>query len=125
MPVDINLDSNFSNNLLNETNCLAGSYLKINANNTFEANQKGIDIELVGTNDVITCFEDPIISGTWILNGNVLSLSYVDGIHVNTDDFVVASNKLTYSVLGGEVVGTTSTGGPVYLTSNIDIIYKK
>lgn len=52
VPVDINLETNFSINLRNEINCFLGSYIKVNANNTFGADQKGIDIELEGTTEV-------------------------------------------------------------------------
>jgi hypothetical protein len=122
VPTDLNGDGTNSTNQLSETSCLNGSFLTINANNTFTADSKGIEININGTQ--IDCFEDPDITGTWTLNGSQLSLSYVDLGTPYTDVFTVSGNTLTYTVQDGEVVGSAN-GNPVYLTSDITFIYTK
>ncbi len=122
VPTDLNNDGNPSSNQLNETSCYNNSFLTLNTNNTFSADSKGVDIDL--TTNVIECFSDPVIIGTWSISGSTLSLTYVDSGVTYTDTYNVSGSTLTYSVNGGEVVGT-SGGSPVYLTTNIQIVYSK
>lgn len=123
---DINNDGVSSTNQLNETTCFDDMLLILNANNTFTADSKGIEIIFDGTVEEIDCFTDPDYTGTWALNGSILSLTYTDEGEVFTDNYNVSGNTLSATVQGGEVVGTeTTTGAPVYLTSDITIIYSK
>ncbi|MFT6749086.1 MAG: hypothetical protein ACI9XR_001138 [Flavobacterium sp.] len=121
---DLNGDGISSSNQLNETVCFNNSILKLNANNTFTSDAKGLDIDITGTTSVLTCFEDPDFTGTWSLAGNQLSLTYMDSGQTQTDVFTVAGNNLSLTVQNGEIVGTAA-GSPVYLTSNITIVYTK
>ncbi len=124
VPTDINGDNTTSTNLLNETNCFNNMLLVLNANNTFTADAKGIDINLEGTG--YECFVDPDLAGSWSLSGNQLTLTYVEDNETFTDVFTVSGNTLTFSVLNGSVVGNEQiTGVPVYLTSDLTIIYTK
>lgn len=124
VPTDLNNDGTSSTNQISETNCFDNMFLIINSNNTFNADAKGIDIDF--TNNITECYTDPDYNGTWVLNSNVLTLTYVDGGITYNDNFIVAGagNSLSYSVSDGEVVGMES-GQPVYLTSNIQFIYTK
>lgn len=134
VPTDLNNDGTASTNQLTETNCFNDMFLVLNANNTFVSDSKGteIAIEVDGATgevvETIGCFTDPDVTGTWSLNGNVLSLTYTDsdtGEQI-TDNFNVVGNTLVATINDGEVVGTeTTTGAPVYLTSDITIIYTK
>ena len=69
---DLNLDGTPSVNQLQETICFNNSLLKLNADNTFVINSKGVDINI--TNNTITCSTDPDELGTWSLTGNQLLL---------------------------------------------------
>lgn len=122
IPTDLNNDGTSSTNQLNETACYNNSFLTLNANHTFSADSKGVDIDL-GTN-ALECFTDPVIIGTWALSGSTLTITYTDGGTSYSDTFNVSGNTLTFSENGGEIVGTAG-GTPVYLTSNIQIIYTK
>ena len=125
VPTDLNSDGNASVNQMNETACFNNNIIEINTNNTFTATSKGIDIDLTTTTPVIECFTDPSISGTWSVSNNVISFNYVDGGTPQQDSFVVAGNTLTLTVPDGEIVGTTSTGEPIYLDADITIVYTK
>ena len=126
VPTDLNNDGTASTNQLNETTCFDNMLLTLNANNTFTANSKGIEIVFNGTVDEISCFADPNYTGTWALNGTILSLTYTDTGVEYTDNYTVTGNILTATISGGEIVGTeTTTGAPVYLTSNLTIIFTK
>ena len=122
VPTDLNNDGTSSTNQLSETTCYNNSFMTLNANNTFSADSKGVEIDL-GTN-ALECFTDPVIIGTWSVSGSTLTTTYVDGGTTYTDTFTISGNTLTYNINGGEVVGTAG-GTPVYLTSNIQIIYTK
>lgn len=124
VPTDLNGDGVSSSNQLNETTCFNNSILILNANNTFTSDAKGLDIDITGTTSVLTCFEDPDFTGTWSLAGNQLSLTYMDSGQTQTDVFILTGNNLSLTVQNGEIVGTSS-GSPVFLTSNITIIYTK
>lgn len=123
VPTDLNGDGTNSTNQLSETNCFDNTFLSLNADHTFVADSKGIDI----VDNALSCFEDDDLSGTWALEGNNLVLTYVDPVDGNTyaDSFSVQGSVLKHTATGGDIVGTTSTGEPVYLTSNIEFIYSK
>ncbi len=123
IPTDLNGDGTATTNQLSETTCLDNSFVVLNANNTFTSDAKGIDIDI---NNDITCFTDPDFTGTWVLNGNILSLTYTDGPDTITDNYVVSGNTFSATINDGEVVGVEQISGePVYLTCDITIIFTK
>lgn len=122
VPTDLNNDGTASTNQLNETSCYNNSLLVLNSNNTFTADSKGVEIDF--TANTLECFTDPDITGTWVLNGSILSLTYVDGGTTYTDNFTVSGSNLSFSVNDGDVVSILS-GNPVYVTSNIQFVYTK
>lgn len=125
IPTDLNGDGSASTNQMDETNCFNGSFITLNANNTFVANSKGIDIDASGATSIIECFDEGNFTGTWSLSGNQLSITYIDGGVEYTDVATLSGNTIVSSVQNGEVVGSTSGGEPVYLTSNLEIIFTK
>jgi hypothetical protein len=126
IPTDLNNDGNTSVNQMLETSCFNGNLIVINSNNTFTATSKGVEISVLGTTSTIGCFSDSNINGTWTMVGNVLKLTYTLETIVYTDEYVYSgNNKLTYTDGQGEIVATTATDQPVYLSSKIDVIYSK
>lgn len=125
IPTDLNGDGTASTNQMNETNCFNGSFITLNSNYTFIADSKGLDINVDGATSTIECFDEGEITGTWTLSGNQLSITYLDGGTEYTDIATLSGNTITSIVENGEVVGTTSGGEPVYLTSNLQIIFTK
>ena len=125
IPTDLNNDGTASINQMTETTCFNNSILTLNADYTFNATQNGLDISATATTSIMECYSDPLLSGTWALNGTILTLTYDDAGTPVVETFLVASNTLTYSVPLGEIVGTTSTNEPVFLTSSINIVYTR
>lgn len=105
-----------------ETSCFNNNFLTINPNGTFTATSKGVDVSAAAT---LECYTDSDITGTWILNGTILTLIYLEAGVQNTELFSVSANSLTYSVPLGEIVRTTSTNARVYLDSSYNIIYTR
>ena len=122
IPTDLNNDGTTSTNQMLETSCFNNNILTINPDGTFKATSKGVEVSAGAT---LECYTDPDITGTWVLNGTVLSLSYVEASVQNTEMFSVSANSLTYSVPLGEIVSTTSTNVAVYLNSSYNIIYTR
>lgn len=125
IPTDLNNDGTASTNQMNETTCFNNSILVLNQDNTFVISSKGIDIVTDGVNQSLSCFMDPNILGTWTLSGNTLTIQYTEGGLQYSEQFIVSGNTLVYTLNNTEIVGTTSTNVPVYLTADISIIYTK
>ena len=125
VPTDLNGDGVASVNQMNETNCFNGSFITLNSDNTFVADSKGLDINIDGTTSTIECFHDGNFTGTWVLVGNQLYITYTEDGDEYTDVATLSGNTIVSTVENGEVVGTTSTGEPIYLTSNLQIVFTK
>lgn len=124
VPQDLNGDGTASTNQMNETTCFNNNTLVLNANNTFTATSKGLEIDGIGSTAVLTCFTDPSFSGTWSQSGSNVTFTYMDGGQSYSDTYVLNGTTLTYTLTDGEVVGTAG-GNPVYLTANIAVVYTK
>jgi hypothetical protein len=124
IPTDLNVDGNFSANQMTETNCYNNNILTLNADNTFTATQKGVEITVSGTTDVLSCYTDPNIAGSWTLVNNTLTLTYTDSVKQYNDFYIFDGTVLKTTIAQGDVVGTLG-GAPVTLTANIDVIYTK
>jgi hypothetical protein len=128
-PTDINADGVSSNNILSETSCYNNLSLKLLSNNTFTVDSKGAEIIITLINNVdtetIVCFNDPIETGTWVLNGTTLTLNYAAPGPSNDYTYNPANNTLTAVVNSGEVVGTTNQGTPITLTTNLTLTFTK
>ncbi|WP_395066728.1 hypothetical protein [Flavobacterium sp.] len=124
VPTDLNGDGTSSTNQMSETTCFNNSNFILNANNTFISNSKGIDIDATVTPNVLTCFTDPDVTGTWVLNGTTLTTTYVDAGITYNDVFSVIGNTLVLTAANGSVVGMVG-GNPVTLTADLTLIYSK
>ncbi|WP_394758907.1 hypothetical protein [Flavobacterium sp.] len=124
VPTDLNGDGNFSGNQMTETACFNNNTLVLNIDNTFTATQKGVEIDFSGATNVLACYADPNITGSWTLVNGTLTLTYMDtGVQYN-DVYTVVGNTLKATINQGDVIGIVS-GSPITLTANIDIIYTK
>jgi hypothetical protein len=99
--------------------------LTINSNNTFSVTSKGVKIANQQTTPTIECFTDPVITGTWASSNNTVTLTYVKSGVTVTQAYILVGNTLSYKKSKVEIVATTSNGTPVYLTSDIEVIYSK
>ena len=122
IPTDLNHDGTTTTNQMLETPCFNNNILTINPDATFTATSKGVDVSASAT---LECFIDPDITGTWMLNGTVLTLIYMEAGVQATEVFSVSGNTLINSVPLGEIVSTTSTNAAVFLNSSYNIIYTR
>lgn len=122
IPTDLNNDGTTSINQMLETTCFNGNILTVNPNATFTSTSKGVDVSASAT---LTCYSDPDITGTWVLNGTVLKLIYMEGNVQITDLYSVSGNTLTHSVPLGQIVSTTSTNVAVFLNSSYYFVYTR
>ncbi len=124
-PQDLNGDGTSSSNILNETDCFEGGFIQLNSDNTFTASSEGMDITLTNEGvEVVECYDDGNFSGTWSASGNQITMTYSSDGDMYTDTFNISNNSITYTVEDGEVVGM-SGGNPVYITTDISIVYTK
>lgn len=124
VPTDLNGDGNFSGNQMTETACFNNNTITLNVDNTFTATQKGVEIDSTGATDVLACYADPNIVGTWTIVNSTLTLTYTDTGVQHNDVYTVIGTTLKATVNQGDIVGMLS-GSPITLTANIDIIYAK
>lgn len=124
-PQDLNNDGTPSVNQMNETACFNNSFMTLNADNTFVYDDKGLDIVTDGVNELIECYDDGDVTGTWSKSGNVLTLTYTFDGDSYSDDYTVSGSTITLMVENGSVVGTTSAGDPVYVTADFSAVYTK
>jgi hypothetical protein len=122
IPTDLNNDRVASTNQMLETTCFNGSTIVINPDGTFRATSKGVEIS---SSNTLQCFSDPDYTGTWTLNATVLKLTYIDAGVIVDELFSVSANSLLYSVPQGQVIGTSATNVPIFLTTSYNIIYTK
>lgn len=125
IPTDLNNDRTASINQMTETQCYNNNVLTINSNNTFSVTSKGVKIANQQTTPTIECFTDPVITGTWASSNNTVTLTYVKSGVTVTQAYVLVGNTLSYKKSKVEIVATSSNGTPVYLTSDIEVIYSK
>lgn len=130
-PVDLNNDGVFNNNHMNETTCYDNSFLILNNNNTFSATGKSIEIEFdfdfetEELTSTIVCFDEGATTGTWSLSGNNVEFNYTFDGETFSETYTRVGNTLRFSIPSGVVLGGTDNGEPVYLTTNIEVIYTK
>ncbi|WP_162127558.1 fibronectin type III domain-containing protein [Flavobacterium phycosphaerae] len=118
---DLNGDGTPHINQMDEVDCLNNMFLTINANNTYTADAKGVDLDIVSGN--YTCFVDPTDTGTWVLNGNQLTVTSNDTT-LDPFTFTVSGNTLSNLVPAGTVYDNQN-GVVLEITSDITTIYTK
>jgi hypothetical protein len=121
VPTDLNGDGTSVTNQMNEVPCFNNMLLTVNANNTYVANQRGVDIDLTGNS--YECYTDPDDVGTWVLNGNQITFTSSD-TSVDPYTFTVSGNTLSATIPNGTVLDSTA-GTIVEVTCDITFIYTK
>ena len=119
-PTDLNGDGITATNQMTETTCFNNMMLIINANNTYTANQKGVELDLSGG---YTCFTDPDDSGTWVQSGNQITFVSSDTT-IDPTTFTISGNTLSYTLPDGTTY-TDDNGTIVEITCDITFVYTK
>ena len=117
---DLNGDGTPHTNQMDEVTCFNNSLLIVNANNTYLANSRGVDI---GIPSGYECFTDPDDVGAWSLTGNQLTFTSSD-ITIDPTTFTVSGNTLSYTLPAGTVL-TEEAGVVVEITADLTLIYTK
>jgi hypothetical protein len=119
---DLNNDGTPSTNQMNETSCFNNSFLKLNSDNTFTYDDKGIEINSNGITETIECYSYGQIAGTWVLSGNNIIFTETSG---DTYSWPYNGSNVTVTINDTDIVGTDSSDNPVYVTGNISAVYTK
>ena len=119
IPTDLDLDGKTSTNQMDETSCFDNSMLILNADHSFTADLKGVQIVFDGVNKSMNCFAVPDVTGTWKLSGNKITLTYLD----KSEEITVLGGTLVKALNGTQIVATDASKTPVYLTANATAIY--
>ena len=118
---DLNGDGNSSINQINESVCFNNSFLKLNSDNTFTLDQKGVELTIIGTSETLDCYDDGEIIGTWSVSGNNLNLNAFG----ETVSYSINGSTIINAMNDADYVGTDSSGNPLYLTGNVSVVYTK
>ncbi len=122
-PQDFNNDGIKSTNIMLETNCYNQNILLLKENKTYTLTDKGLNIEFSGPNASVTtlsCFSDPLISGTWSLSGN--TIKFIDGGQTRTLN--IKNNTLIETISDGQTIATFNNGY-AYATADIQSVMVK
>lgn len=82
--VDLNKDGDFNSNLLSETSCFKPMSIIFYADKTFSSVNARLDVKAGTHNDEFFCMGDRTDSGTWEINGEVLTLN----VEINGNTYV-------------------------------------
>jgi hypothetical protein len=127
-PTNLNSDLIVSTNQMNEASCFNNNTLKINASHTFSFTTKGINVEQSVTQQSVDCQDKLSVTGTWVLSGNVLILSYkfegIDIIKEFTFDFTTTQRTLTSEITPGVILSVDENGLFQPIPSSIELVYK-
>ncbi len=121
---DLNNDGTTSSNQMLETSCYNNNYLILNADNTFSATSKGVDITASVTANSVTCFTDPSVTGTWVSSGTMVTFTYVENGVTIVSNFTIAGSTLVATTANDHIL-SRNAGTLVEIISNSSVVYTK
>ena len=125
LPTDLNGDGTASVNQMTEINCFSANSITIKSDNTFTAQQNGVYIDSDATPSTIECYVDSQISGTYTIADGFITLNYVvDGV-ASEQQYEIDATSLRSTYSDDFIVSRDDTGTPVYITTDLTIIYTK
>lgn len=125
LATNLNGDNVSSRNQMTETICFNENYLELKANNSFTLTTNGPEIVPVeNASSILECKVGTVISGTWTLEDNVLTLSYTMNSQQYDDAVLVSNEVISYPLVNQEIV-TTENGEFVTATSAVEMIFTK
>lgn len=122
---DLNGNGTPSTNQMNETACFNNNIITLKTDGTFTADQNGVEINEAVTPNTIVCFTDPDITGTWVITGANLTLTYNDGPISLTDTYVVDATSIKIVFPDEDIVSKDGTGNAVYVNADVQLVYTK
>ena len=125
---NLNGDLIVSSNQMHEASCFNNNTLKINATHTFSFTTKGIDVLASATLQSVECKDDLSVSGTWVLSGDMLTLSYtfqgVAFIKQFMFDFTTYQRTLTSEITPAAILSVDANGIFQSIPSSVELVYK-
>lgn len=118
---DINIDGVSSVNQMLETSCFNNSFLVLSADNTFTTDVKYPEINF--TDNTLSCMSDPIVTGTWAVSGDQLTLTYDGGTNAPVV-YTISGNTLTTVITNVDIITQTADIFD-YFSGNVTKIYTK
>lgn len=96
-PVDLNDDGNNNTNLMEETSCFDLMNINLRNDKTFSSVNSRMDFQAGETNDKFLCMDPRTDSGTWFVDGDVLTLNVNIGGEIYTHTKKLTMNNNTFS----------------------------
>jgi hypothetical protein len=125
---NLNGDLIVSSNQMQEVSCFNNNSLKLNATHTFSLTTKGIDIVASTANQNVECKDDLSVSGTWVLSGDILTLSYtfqgVAFIKQYIFNFTTYQRILTSEITPAAILSVDANGIFQSILSSVELVYK-
>jgi hypothetical protein len=127
VPTDLNGDGIKSSNQMLETICFNDSFININSDLTFSKSKKGVNIHTYNGVSTLTCYNNPIDSGTWSFSQNNTALRFETTGSTNpaVETSGITHTTIKFFIANGQVVATNATLAPVYILSNMELTYTK
>jgi len=123
---DLNFDGNTSTNQMDETDCYNNMAIAANGFGDFNGILKrialGTEIDIITGEEVVVdvCLET-FAEGTYVLNGNMLTLTYTEGDTTVNQTYLASTNTIRITLTNQQLV--TSSGDNSYENITGDITY--
>lgn len=127
VPTDLNGDGIKSTNQMLETICFNDSFININSDLTFSKSKKGVNIHTSNGVSTLSCYNNPIESGTWSFSQNNTALRFetTGSTFPAVETSGITHTTIKFFIVNGQVVATNSNLVPVYILSNMELTYTK
>jgi hypothetical protein len=123
VPTDLNNDGQSSTNQMKETTCYSNNNIILNDDNTFAATLNSIGIVFDGSNYSLDCKYNSNISGTWQLDGSIVTLTYSANNNSASMQLTLSGNNISQKINGPIV--TQTNGIPATVQGTIEMMYTK
>ena len=113
---------------MNEVSCFNNNILKLNATHTFSFTTKGINVSQSVTMQSVDCVDRLSVTGTWVLTGDLLTLSYnFEGVDVVKEFMFVFTNSertLISEITNEDILSVDENGIFQSTPSSVELVYK-
>ena len=127
-PTNLNGDLIISSNQMHEASCFNNNILKLNATHTFSFTTKGINVSQSVTMQSVDCVDRLSVTGTWVLTGDFLTLSYkFEGVDVVKEfmfDFTTSERTLISEITNENILSVDANGIFQSTPSSVELVYK-
>jgi hypothetical protein len=127
-PTNLNGDLIISSNQMQEASCFNNNILKLNATHTFSFTTKGINVNQSTIVQSVDCQDQLSVTGTWVLSGELLTLSYnfkgVDVVKEFMFVFTTSERTLISEITNENILSVDENGIFQSIPSSVELVYK-